>query len=87
MAAKVWQRIALAESNSNQANTGWRSWESWFNRPVFAIGFVAACMLLGLFLAEIRVSHVQRERSAQLARSYLKLIDPLVTAAEQERRS
>jgi hypothetical protein len=40
--------------------------------------FVASCALLGLFLAEVRVNQQQRERSAQLARSYLQLIDPLL---------
>jgi hypothetical protein len=42
--------------------------------------FVASCALLGLFLAEVRVNRLQRERSSQLARSYLQLIDPLLRA-------
>jgi len=50
----------------------------WFARPPFAAMFVASCALLGLFLAELRVNHQQRERSTQLARSYLQLIDPLL---------
>ena len=49
-----------------------------FSRPSFAVAFVAACMLLGLFLAEVRLSRLQAERSAQLAQSYLRLIDPLM---------
>lgn len=49
-----------------------------FSRPSFAIAFVAACMLLGLFLAEVRLSRLQAARSAQLAESYLRLIDPLI---------
>jgi hypothetical protein len=40
--------------------------------------FVASCALLGLFLAEVRVNRQQRERSTQLARSYVQLIDPLI---------
>ena len=40
--------------------------------------FVTSCALLGLFLAEVRVNRQQREQSAQLARSYLQLIDPLL---------
>jgi hypothetical protein len=35
-------------------------------------------MLLGLFLAEVRLSRLHAERSVQLAQSYLRLIDPLI---------
>lgn len=55
--------------------------ENLFARPAFAAVFVAACVLLGLFLAEIRVSHVRHDRDAQLLESYRRLIEPLVTAA------
>ena len=46
--------------------------------------FIASCALLGLFLAEVRLNHMQRERGEQLARSYLQLIDPLMTAQNEE---
>lgn len=82
LAANVWQRIALHEGKARPAGV-WATLENWLGRPAFAVGFVAACALLGLFLAEIRVSHLQRERSAQLARSYLLLIDPLLNSPEQ----
>lgn len=49
-----------------------------FLRPAFAAMFVAACVLLGLFLAEVRVSHLHRDRDAQLLDSYRRLIEPLV---------
>ncbi len=81
--SEVWRRIALEES---KPAGWWRESESWFGRPSFAVLFVASCMLLGLFLAELRVSHLQRERSAQLARSYLLLIDPLLNTPENQRR-
>lgn len=55
--------------------------ENLFARPAFAAMFVAACVLLGLFLAEIRVSRERHDRDAQLLESYRRLIDPLVTAA------
>jgi hypothetical protein len=45
-------------------------------RPAFAITFVAACALLGLFLAEVRISRLQAARNRQLAESYVRLIDP-----------
>jgi hypothetical protein len=86
LAANVWQRIALSESKAHPTGL-WTSLEQWFGRPAFAIGFVTACALLGLFFAEIRVSHLQRERSAQLARSYLLLIDPLLNTPDHDIRS
>lgn len=77
LAAAVWQGIA---TRADSAPRDWRTVvEGWFARPAFAFGFVAGCALLGLFLAEVRVSHLQRERNSQLVRSYLLLIDPLLT--------
>jgi hypothetical protein len=74
LSADVWHRIARAESG-----TDWRTAvEAWFARPPFALLFVACCALLGLFLAELRVNRLESERNAQLARSYLLLIDPLL---------
>jgi hypothetical protein len=35
-------------------------------------------MLLGLFLAEMRLARLHAERGAQIAHSYLRLIDPLI---------
>lgn len=80
LASEVWRRIAEAEGATHpHAPQGfWAGVEAWFSRPSLAAMFVACCALLGLFLAEVRVNHLQRERSAQLARSYLQLIDPLL---------
>lgn len=79
LASEVWRRIALAEEVRRRTPRGfWAGIEAWFSRPPFAAMFVASCALLGLFLAELRVNHEQRERNAQLARSYLQLIDPLL---------
>jgi hypothetical protein len=78
LTSEVWRRIALAEEAEHQTRGFWAGIEAWFARPPFAAMFVASCALLGLFLAELRVNHQQRERSAQLARSYLQLIDPLL---------
>jgi hypothetical protein len=54
--------------------------EQAFARPSLSITFVAACVLLGLFLAEIRVSRLHARYGAEVARSYVQLIDPLTTA-------
>lgn len=84
--SEVWQRIALLENNAAKP-AGWRAaLESWFARPSFAVMFVASCALLGLYLAEVRVNHLQRDRNEQLARSYLQLINPLLTAQNEERQ-
>lgn len=78
LASEVWRRIALAEELDHQTTGFWAGVEAWFSRPPFAAMFVASCALLGLFLAEVRANQQQRERSTQLARSYLQLIDPLL---------
>lgn len=87
LASEVWQRISLQESTPAEPPGFWAVVESWFARPPFAALFITSCVLLGLFLAELRVSHQQRERSAQLARSYLQLIDPLLNAPDQKPRT
>lgn len=85
LAANVWQKIATQQNTMPQ---GWRNLlEGWFGRPAFAVGFVVACAVVGLFVAEMRVSHLQRERSAQLARSYLLLIDPLLNTPPDDHKS
>lgn len=84
LAVEVWQRIAVAEGAARHSTGGWAMIEAWFTRPPFAVMFIASCALLGLFLAEVRLNHVQRERGEQLARSYLQLIDPLMTAQNGE---
>lgn len=77
LSLEVWRRIADAEGQA--AETGWFTrLETTFSRPSFAFAFVAACMLLGLFLAEVRLSRQQQQRNMQLAHAYIQLIDPLL---------
>lgn len=72
---EVWRKIANAESRP--ARAGWLSvFESAFSRPAFGVAFVAACMLLGLFLAEVRLSKLHKQRSAVIEASYLQLLAP-----------
>lgn len=78
LAPEVWRRIALHEIA--KPGSLWSDIDAWLSKPPFAILFVACCALLGLFLAEVRVNQQQRAHSAQLARSYLQLIDPLLKA-------
>jgi hypothetical protein len=85
--ADIWQRIATNERSARFDNSGWTTFALWLERPAFAMTFVAACALAGVVLAELRIGQIQRERNAQLARSYLELIDPLVTESEPTQRS
>jgi hypothetical protein len=86
LASEVWRRISVQETTSPESPGLWAVIETWFARPPFAVLFITSCALLGLFLAELRVSHLQRERSAQLARSYMQLIDPLLNTPDQNSR-
>jgi hypothetical protein len=80
---EIWRRIALREAKAQP-----RSWGllEQFSRPFFAAVFVFGCVVTGLFLAEVRVARQQTEVSAQLAKSYLQLIDPLLRDSSPEAR-
>ncbi len=78
LSTEVWRRIAVAETSEENSSL-WSKIEAVFARPSFAFTFVAACMLSGLFFAEVRLSKLHAERSALLAKSYLRLIDPLIS--------
>ena len=83
LAPEVWRRIAVAERPAPVGALA--RIEVAFTRPAFVVAFVAACVLLGLFTAQLRVSRLQAERNTQLARSYLHLIDPLLGIAADHR--
>ncbi len=87
LSADIWHRITLTESESEKAPAGWAAIEAWFARPPFAVMFITSCALLGLYFAEVRVNRLEGERSSQLARSYLQLIDPLLAAQNEGQRS
>lgn len=80
---EVWRRIAHGEQSAvPETMPWWHRLEAAFARPAFAAAFVAACLLLGLFLAEMRVTRLQAERTAALEQSYLRLVDPLLRAQD-----
>ena len=85
LAPEVWRRIAASERSARETAGLWNLLDAWLARPPFAVMFVTCCALLGLFLAEVRVNRLQREHSAQIARSYLQLIDPLLKAGPEAR--
>lgn len=79
---EVWRRIAHGEQTSAPETLAWwHQIEAAFARPAFAAAFVAACLLLGLFLAEVRLTRLQAERTAALEQSYLQLVDPMFRIA------
>src|SRR5262245_30065348 len=77
---EVWRRVAADEFRP-EARPGLLAYvEAMFSRAAFTATFVAACTLLGLFLAERRVSHQQAERTVRVVQSYLRLVDPMLDA-------
>lgn len=76
-------RRELNRARAPGRNTWLGRLEVAFSRPSFAMTFVAACVLLGLFLAEARVSRQHALYGAQVARNYVQLIDPLLAAETQ----
>ena len=77
LTTEVWRRIAVVDNRAERPGLFFRI-EAVFMRPSFAAAFIAACMLLGLFLAEVRLARLHAERGTQIAQSYLRLIDPLL---------
>jgi hypothetical protein len=77
LSTRIHREIAISAGSEN--NHWLRRLEAAFARPSFAITFVAACVLLGLFLAESRISRLHAAYGAQIARNYVQLIDPLLT--------
>ena len=86
LAPEVWRRIRRAQAATERPGW-WARLEAVFGRPSFAVAFTAACVLLGLFLAEVRLSRLQADRNAQIARSYLRLIDPLLASQPPSRET
>ncbi|MGH7997203.1 MAG: hypothetical protein ACREFX_12730 [Opitutaceae bacterium] len=74
---RVFRRIA-----NRRHSEGWLARiDRVFGRPSFAAAFVAGCVLLGLFTAEVRVARAQARHTVRLERSYLELVDPMLEAA------
>jgi hypothetical protein len=76
LTADVWRRIRTAQDEERPGL--FAALGAAFARPSFAAAFVTACVLAGLFFAEMRLSRLHAERNVQLARSYVRLIDPLL---------
>lgn len=89
LAADVRRRLTAP---SRPARRGWLAllveWgaavEALFARGSFTAAVVAASVLLGLFLAEARVSRLHEQRNRQFVRNYIRHIDPLAEGAPGE---
>jgi hypothetical protein len=83
--SEVWRRIAVADSPESDSHADNSSLlariKAVFARPSFSIAFGAACVLLGLFLVELRNSRQQAEHNLQLVQNYLRLVDPLLASS------
>jgi hypothetical protein len=77
LASDVWRELEHRDALSRPTRLLDRL-ETIFARPSFSIVFVISCVLLGLFLAEVRVAKLQSARSTALAQSYIELINPLL---------
>jgi len=75
-------RRAIAQAQAAARPPWYVRLEVAFSRPSFAVTFVAACVLFGLFLAEARVSRLNARYGSQIARNYVQLIDPLLGGTE-----
>ena len=71
---EVWQRIAAARPGL-LTQLG-----AWFRRPAFSLLFAAACALAVLAFVEWHEAQRQRQVNAELARQYLRVIDPALGA-------
>ena len=77
LTGRVWREIERRDLPGHTTGFLGRL-EAVFARPSFAVVFVLSCILLGLFLAEFRVTRIQAARGTELAQSYLQLVNPLL---------
>lgn len=75
---RIWARIAAQDG----AMTGRSRPGPWLVRafkllsqPLGASAFLALCILLGIAMAEFRISKLQKDRTEELARNYMALIE------------
>ena len=75
---RVWARIDTAESRRPGFIQLWRQSLAALVRQRAAVGWVAACIALGLISAELRASRTPMRDIAQMAAVYLQTINPLL---------
>jgi hypothetical protein len=73
----IWRRIAAARPSILAQLV------AWFRRPAFSLLFVATCALAVLAFVEWHEARLQRQVNAELARQYLRVIDPALGAPSE----
>lgn len=82
LTADVWRRIAHTEEKSpaTAAREAGRGSAAWFMRRPVVFTALAACLLLAWLGLEWRASLRYQAQRVELARGYLRVIDPLLSA-------
>ncbi len=76
---RVWARIDTAEARRRPGLIQLcRDFLASLVRQRAAVGWIAACIALGLISAELRASRLQMGNIAQMAAVYLQTINPLL---------
>ncbi len=75
---RVWARIDTAPNRRPGFIQFWRQSFAALVRQRAAVGWVAACIALGLISAELRASRTPMRDLAQMAAVYLQTINPLL---------
>lgn len=74
---QVWKRIERAEVPSISLGDAVRAWFAMaFARPVFAVAYVSALLVLGLALGFVQASNKATSLERQLEARYVQSIDP-----------
>ena len=72
----VWTRIAAGADKKSKAAPDWLSQLfDILSRPLGAMAFVAASVVCGVFVAELRLNRESSIRTEELARNYIQLIE------------
>ena len=73
---RVWTRIAAEDSRNNQALPDWMAQlTDLLSKPMGATAFVAASIVCGILVAELRVNRQAELRTEELAQNYIQLIE------------
>lgn len=73
---RVWTRIASGDSPVSQGLPEWLTRISGLlARPIGATAFVAASVVCGIFIGQLRVNQAQSARTEELAQNYIQLIE------------
>ena len=82
---RVWTRIAAEDTKTEAGITLFiKELLGSLSKPLGASAFVAASVVCGLIIAEMRVNRVQDVRTEELAQNYIQLIEARSQTENQE---